>query len=260
MLFRSNLYFEDGVTPVKPMPSNYYTIPTKTVAYNGKMQGRLQVKLEDAFFADPDCAKNTYVIPVRIKEMVGADSILSGSPAVAGTTPVRTDASAWLIAPKDYILYCVKFMNPWDGFYFRRGTDKITENGQTHEVKREGATIEKDEVSHITTKSLKECNFEVSVNKADGSKVTCNLKLTFDDNGNCTVTSDTEGMTASGSGKFVEKGAKLAWGNKDRDLLTLNYKVDFGSGIVLETSDQFVAQTRGNTNGVVQFSPQYIRK
>lgn len=44
-----NLYFEDGVTPVKPMPSNYYTIPTKTVAYNGKLQGRLQVKLEDAF-------------------------------------------------------------------------------------------------------------------------------------------------------------------------------------------------------------------
>lgn len=63
-----NLYFEDGVTPVKPMPSNYYTIPTKTVAYNGKLQGRLQVKLEDAFFADPDCAKNTYVIPVCIKE------------------------------------------------------------------------------------------------------------------------------------------------------------------------------------------------
>ena len=35
-----NLYFEDGVTPVKPMPSNYYTIPTKTVAYNGKLLGR----------------------------------------------------------------------------------------------------------------------------------------------------------------------------------------------------------------------------
>ncbi len=121
-------------------------------------------------------------------------------------------------------------MNPWDGFYFRRGTDKITVNGQTHEVKREGATIEKDEVSHITTKSLKECNFEVSVNKADGTKVTCNLKLTFDANGNCTVTSDTEGM------------------------------VDCGSGMVLETSDQFVAQTRGNTNGVVQFSPRYIKK
>lgn len=44
-----NLYFEDGVTPVKPMPDNYYTIPTKVVAYNGKLQGRLQVKLEDAF-------------------------------------------------------------------------------------------------------------------------------------------------------------------------------------------------------------------
>ncbi len=47
-----------------------------------------------------------------------------------------------------------------------------------------------------------------------------------------TVSSDTEGMTATGTGKFVEKGAKLAWGNKDRDILTLNYKVDFGSGKV----------------------------
>lgn len=74
--------------------------------------------------------------------MVGADSILSGSPAVVGTTPVRTDASAWLIAPKDYILYCVKFMNPWDGFYFRRGTDKV-KNGQTVEVSVK-ETIEKD--------------------------------------------------------------------------------------------------------------------
>ena len=65
-----NLFFEDGVTPVKPMPTNYYTLDGNTINYNGEMLGRLKVKLEDAFFADPECVKGSYVIPVRILEQV----------------------------------------------------------------------------------------------------------------------------------------------------------------------------------------------
>lgn len=57
----------------------------------------------------------------------------------------------------------------------------------------------------------------------------------------------------------MEKGAKLAWGNKDRDILTLQYTVDFGA-VKVETTDQFVAQTRGNTNGIPTFDTQYIVK
>lgn len=68
-----------------------------------------------------------------------------------------------------------------------------------------------------------------------------------------------KGVTATGTGKFVEKGAKLAWGNKDRDILTLQYTVDFGA-VKVETTDQFVAQTRGNTNGIPTFDTQYIVK
>ena len=57
---------------------------------------------------------------------------------------------------------------------------------------------------------------------------TCADKLTFDASGNCTVSSATEGITASGSGKFVKDGEKLAWGNKDRDGIYLDYTIDFG--------------------------------
>lgn len=260
-----HLYFEDGVTPVKPMPASYYTIPSTTVSYHGSFQGRMQVKLTEAFFNDPASMKETYVIPVVIKSQTGAGQILSGTPSVAGATPSRTNASAWNVKPKDYVLYCVKYMNAWAGYYLRRGEDKITTNGVSKIVKREGATIEKDEVCQLTTNSLKTCVFPVSVNKtitdAGGNQVvtsvTCNLLLTFDDNGNCTVSSNTSGMTATGSGKFTAKGAKLAWGNKDRDLLTLAYKVDFGDGVTMESKDQFVAQTRGNTNGVITFTTEY---
>ena len=66
------------------------------------------------------------------------------------------------------------------------------------------------------------------VESTDVNAKTCQVKLTFDANGNCTVTSATEGMTASGSGKYVKDGEKLAWGNKDRDGIYLDYTVDFG--------------------------------
>ncbi len=87
------------------------------------------------------------------------------------------------------------------------------------------------------------------------------MKLTFANDGTCSVSSETEGvLLATGTGKFVEKGAKLAWGNKDRDILSLPVEpVDFGA-VKVETTDQFVAQTRGNTNGIVTFDTQYIVK
>lgn len=261
-----NLYFDEaGTRPVKPMPANYYTIPSTTVSYNGGFLGRMQVKLEDAFFADPAAAKETYVLPIRIKEQVGADSILSGVSNIAGVTPARTDADMWAIAPKDYVLYCVKYMNPWAGFYIRSGEDKINRNGVVETVTRKGATIGQDEAREFITESMTECIFPVSVTKPDPTDakkvitITCNLKLTFDAEGNVTVTSATEGMTATGSGKFTVNGAKLAWNNKDRDFMTLEYNVDFGEGITMQSKDQFISQTRGNTNGAITFTSKYIQ-
>ena len=58
--------------------------------------------------------------------------------------------------------------------------------------------------------------------------VATDLVLTF--NGDqIEVSSATDGVTASGSGKFVKDGEKMAWGNKDRDGIYLEYNVDFGT-------------------------------
>ena len=66
------------------------------------------------------------------------------------------------------------------------------------------------------------------VESTDVTAKTCDLKLTFDASGNCTVSSATEGIAASGTGKYVKDGEKLAWGNKDRDGIYLDYTIDFG--------------------------------
>ena len=37
--------------------------------------------------------------------------------------PIRTRSTDWATAPKDYVLYLVKYICPWSGKYLRRGVD-----------------------------------------------------------------------------------------------------------------------------------------
>lgn len=226
-----NLSFADG-TPVKAMPEDYYTLSTTTMTKVKDFMFGTYVQLTDKFFADPDALKNTYVIPVRMVNAHGADHILSGTPLIEGSEPARCDADAWSVKPMDYVLYCIKYVNPWDATYLRRGVDMITENGVTTRNVRHAQYVEKDETVELTTSSLKSCVFPVSTQVTVGgavSTLTCNLDLSFDDNGNCSVTTATEGMTASGTGRFVNKGDKKSWDNEDRDVLYLDYTIDFGA-------------------------------
>ena len=387
-----NVYYPDG-TLVKVMPENYYTLSTDKLNYGGTHMGGVEVTLTDAFFADPDAIKTNYVIPVVMTDIIkGADQIKSGTPLIEGETPIRTNAALWNVQPMDYTLYGIKYVNPWDGSWLRRGVDVVT--GQdAGTVVRHGQYVENDEVVRLSTVSLDAVTISVSTNisktiettitsnyalhmvnpaaqdanwktqvwydlaepmksgktytfkckaaaseqydwcsvflqsttvegqqnyahgmsfstdwkevtmtvkpdkedynrlcwcfgdKAitlmldditfteEGSDVnlitncnfedqttegwasygqyekigggeggvksetittnevnakTCQVKLTFDASGNCTVSSATEGITASGTGKYVKDGEKLAWGNKDRDGIYLDYTVDFG--------------------------------
>ena len=109
----------------------------------------------------------------------------------------------------------------------------------------------------MTSRSLNTAIFPVSINDENGTAVTCDLLLTFDGD-NCTITSGSDGIVASGSGKFVEDGEKNSWGNKDRDVIYLDYSIDYGFKQVA-TKDTLVAQTRG-TNKLVTFTPTYNEK
>ena len=410
-----NLYFDaDCEEPVKAMPAEYYTLSSDQLVYGGNYMGGVEVQLTDAFFADPDAIKNTYVIPVQMTNIVkGADQILAGTPAIEGEPALKTDPTQWAVAPKDFTLYAVKYVNPWDGSWLRRGVDTITEDGQTTTEVRHGQYVENDEVMYLTTESLNSVVFPMTTNvsvvvppptqyclsmtnnvagdawgqqtvynlstpitsgstyilsfvakgtaeaeapiflaNADGDQsygypsipfttewtkvqleilpstesstimintgacvgtfylddvslvekgkseeyiadgdfptaerpagwngwggttpaavvpegyteeellptvqivpMPSDLVLTFDESGNCTVSSKTEGVTATGTGKYVKDGEKKAWANKDRDAIYLDYQVDFGSK-QYAIKDTLVARSREIT--VEQFSP-----
>lgn len=115
-----NLYFEDG-TPVQAMPSNYYSLAAGQIILDKALQGGVEVQLTDAFFADENALGNTYVIPLRMTDVVNADSILVGSARVENAP--RTNENLWDVQPKDYVLYCLKYINNWHASYLRRGVD-----------------------------------------------------------------------------------------------------------------------------------------
>ena len=280
-----NLYFVDAggnpSTLVTPMPSDYYELLSNTIPYKGDSRGYVEVKFTDKFFQDPKALENTYVIPLVMTSVKGIDRILTGTPR-EGLTPSRTNVEDWDVLAKDYVLYCVKYMNPWQGKYIRRGVDLVTEGGTTTEIVRKDFSLvnsdverytenpinQNDEVCGIITKNMTQAIFPVSF-KTSGASISCNLILTF--NGNqCTISTDDENVTATGSGEFIAKGSgkpeykDYQWQGEgkadERDILRLSYNVNFeSSNIQVSTNDTLVVQTR-ESNKKEFFSPKYVKE
>jgi hypothetical protein len=275
-----NLYFlDDGNyenAKVLPLPHDYYNydaVKNATINYNGDSRGYLEIQFTDKFFQDIKSVDTTYVIPVRMTGVTGIDALLSGTPNKENA--VRQNANDWSILPMDYVLYCVRYMNPWQGKYIRRGVDMVTENGgePTKVVRKDfsiyNSDVERyskmdpsnpvnqyDEICGIKTINMTKALFPVSFQTSKAS-ILCNLILTFDGN-TCTISTDDENVVVTGSGEFIAKGTERSeykdyqWGSLEgkpvqRDILRLAYKVDFsgtGNNIQVETADTLVVQTR----------------
>lgn len=237
-----NLAYEDG-GDIIPMPANYYSLSSdRIVIKQGEILGGVTVQLTPDFFNDPLSLETNYVIPVVMTSVNNADSILSGIPLV--DNPRRGVADDWDIEPKDYILYAVKYINKYDANYLRRGKDVIT-GAQSGTINRNTEFIEKnEEITGISTRTLTTIAWEHQTRDIAGFARNNTLLLNFDNQDNCTITSETVGITASGTGKFVSKGDKNSWGNQDRDALYLEYTVDYGD-VQFAITDTLVVRDRG---------------
>jgi hypothetical protein len=243
-----NLKFQTSTgSNVMAMPQNYYTLPKdmKIVIPSGKVTGGMEVQLTDAFFADPLAIKNTYVIPLRINSVTNADSVLRG--ASTRPSPDARNAADWSTVPKDYVLYAVKYINPYHGSYLRRGVDQVKGSGGNTAldttVVYHNAYVEKDQVTALFTKSMTQDSISLDAKNKGNTNLPFRLQLTFDATGKCTVTGPSgAAYTVSGNGEFVKKGDM--WGNEKRDVLHLKYQVDFGT-TVHSLTDTLVLRDRG---------------
>ena len=281
----NDLYFTDdggnAARPVRPLPSSHYRLMSNTIPYNGDPRGYVEVEFTNDFFDDEKSVENKYVIPLLMTDVKGIDHILTGKPR-EGLSPSRTNTEDWDVLAKDYVLYCVKYMNPWQAKYIRRGVDNVTEKGVTKTIVRKDFSLvnsdlehytenpvnQYDEICSITTKNMTQSNFKVSF-KTSGASISCNLILTFSGD-KCTVSTADEGVTATGSGEFITNGTErpeykdYQWGSNNgqpvqRDILRLTYNVNFAnSDIQVATNDTLVVQTR-ESNIKEFFTPKYVK-
>jgi hypothetical protein len=238
--------FDNG-TPLLPLPANYYTLQSDQIVIEaGSILGGVVVEFTDAFFEDPLTINRRYVIPMVMKGVTNADSILSGK--ASSSNPNRMVSDDWVSLPKDYILYGIKYVNPYHAKYLRRGFDQITNGTTTTTDVRRKQYVEYDEEVSVSTSSLKGCILPIKIYKEDNLTTLANIELilTFDDNNNCTVTANSESYTVSGTGKFVTDGEKKSMGGLDRDALYLDYTVDLTTlGYKYATKDTLVCKNRG---------------
>lgn len=238
-------YAFEGGGAIEALPASHYTLSdNKIIIKKGEVLGGVTVNLTDAFFNDPKSTELNYVIPVVMTGVQNADSILVGKAMAMVDAPHRMNKDDWGVAPKDYVLYAVKYISKYDSHYLRRGVDTYSGSKTGTDV-RHAAYVEKDEtIDGFSTVGLNKVQWERPTRNTSGELIDSRLLLAFDESGNCTITSNSEGVTVNGSGKFVAKGDKKSWGNKDRDVLYLDYTMDY-DGIHCATKDTLVAHYRG---------------
>jgi hypothetical protein len=238
----NNILFATGGDAIKAMPANYYSLssPGTIVIPKGDMNGGVTVQLTDAFFSDPLAIKLGYVVPLRLKGSSDVDSILSGKSTISGAD-VRV-ASQWNVAPKNFTMFAVKYINEFHGNYFHYGTSKVKDASGTEVETTTYSTpyVENNMVTKLTTTA----RYQVSLNmlfKSSIVKGDLKMLLTFNGN-NCTITAPAGlAYTITGTGTFKSK--EYSWGSKQRDGIVLNYTVTTATN-KYEASDVLVARDR----------------
>ena len=213
------------------LPESYYKFETnKIIIPKGKVRGGVLVQLTDAFFEDEQSADMTYVLPMVLVN--GSDSILEGKAKEGVENPRRLVASDWDVTPMDYQLLAIKYKNRYHGVWLSQGKDEINNNGTVTTNDRNKQYWEKADTCWMSTIKLNASrrqfsHYVTTINDKGeevDTKINITLRLDYTDNGDITVSTKTAGCSASGSGKWEYQAAKKAWGDKDRDQITLNYE------------------------------------
>jgi len=242
---------------IKVMPKNYYTLSDDVFRFNGNLTGAIEVELTNAFFADPESVNETYVIPIVMRNQLGADRILSGKydTELLQHAPARTDADSWIEVPQDYVLYCVNYKCKYDAYFSRTGKyglngGEMVQIPNPSSAKWNGGFDEfvDGEDCNTVTKSLNSVTYAVNrtlTSNTDTVTIAANLLLTFDESEECTITSLTDNVKVTGLGKYTLNGAKKANNNKDRDLIELYYTLTDENGQSIDCQERLIWKRSG---------------
>jgi hypothetical protein len=246
----NNLYFSSG-EPIQVMPESYYTLSSTTIDFGGELTGSVELSLNDAFFEDDLAISGGYVIPLVMQSQTGADKINVGTynTQTNSTAPQRTNSYAWEKTPKDFTLFCVKYISKFEGFFLRG----ITKYNGKDSLRAEGKTCIDDPIVNTKTLGLNRVSYTVpnklyefdEQSNLVARNVNHTIILTFDENQKCTLSAPKDASyIVNGSGEYKDHGAVKAWGGKDRDELMLSYTIIDGADVI-SVEETLILQRRG---------------
>jgi hypothetical protein len=241
----NNVLFNTTHDTIRLMPPTYYTLSSNQITIPaGKVNAGVEVQLTEAFFNDPLALKLAYVIPVRIVNATGVDSILVGKVNEGLTNPDRRETTDWSVQPKDFTMFAVNYINPFHGNYLHRGTNivkdasaKILETNVYHSY-----YIERNEIWSLVNNSKTSVTVTGSTHSVLGP-TSLSMNLTFADDSTCTINQVTGSpYTITGNGKFISNAD--SWGDKPRDAIFISYIITNGTNTV-SAIDTLTARDRG---------------
>jgi hypothetical protein len=209
-----------------PLPTSYYTLSSSSqiIIPSGKYNGTIEVQLTDAFLNDPLAIAQNYVIPLKITGST-TDSVLSGKYIKPNADP--RVANQWVIMPKNYTLFGIKYVNQYHGKYLLRGKSVIkravvdtTIEPLTYRQKY----VESSEVVLVKTGGRDSVTYENAIRLSSGSPGKFEMGIKFDANGNGVITKTPKwpsGLT--GTATFAKNAE--SWGGQTRHAIYLNYVI-----------------------------------
>jgi hypothetical protein len=166
-----------GANAYTLLPESYYSISnvSRMIIPKGKFIGDVTITLNrDLFINDPKSLSKTYALPLKIT-----------STSVKSTTSGESDSNS-ILALKDYTILVVKYISPYSGTFYQKGTQTeldasgvpidSTEKDPNPKVLNTITHLNSVDLNSLRTTSMGEFsnhNFLVHINEVDN-------KLTFD--------------------------------------------------------------------------------
>jgi hypothetical protein len=241
-----------GALPLIALPENYYTMspPNTVIIPKGSFNGLIRIELADAFFNDPLSLTGQYVVPLLITG-TSADSVLSGKQAKPGEADRRVQGD-WESgkAPKDWVLYGIKYVNAYHGTYLHRGREILYAGGvPVDTVEFRAQYVEKDMLIKLTTMGLQRVYTNGLANKISNTgKLSMELEFSNSTGSSGQIVISpraTATVAVTGTGEYFDKASSTeSWTGLVWQSMYLQYTWDDGTN-VHQVADTLVFRDRG---------------
>lgn len=235
--------FQSTKDTIRLLPPEYYTLssPNTLTIPAGEVNGNIEVQLTDAFFDDTLAHRLAYVIPMRIVNTNSLDSVLRGKTDFENADP--RIAALWDIAPKDFTMFAVNYINKYHGMYLHRGANQVKDGSNAvveSNVYRTRYIVD-NSVSSLKTVAKNQVVLETNTRSTRHPGV-LKLNLEFADDETCEITAAKgSAFPVTGSGRFLNDGDE--WGDEKRDAIHISYQFTDG-GETYTATDTLVIRDR----------------